>query len=156
MQKQKYGRVINVASLAGFAPPTAGHTLYGATKSFLIKFSHSLHLEGKDHDVHVTALCPGFTYTEFHDVNGTRNMSPVATKQKNNLKLRELPMDKDLLLVWRPLSLQVPQTLMVCCAKPLTRSYLWHNGKNECLAGWSSLLLSLTEGREEPTCGHCL
>ena len=74
MIENKFGRIINVASLAGFAPPTAGHTLYGATKSFLIKFSHSLHLEGKDKGVHVTALCPGFTYTEFHDVNGTRSM----------------------------------------------------------------------------------
>jgi len=74
MLKHKFGRIINVASLAGFAPPTAGHTLYGATKSFLIRFSHSLHLEGKDKGVHVTALCPGFTYTEFHDVNGTRQM----------------------------------------------------------------------------------
>lgn len=74
MLEQNYGRIINIASLAGFAPPTAGHTLYGATKSFLIRFSHSLHLEAKDKGVHVTALCPGFTYTEFHDVNGTRSM----------------------------------------------------------------------------------
>lgn len=74
MIKSKYGRIINVASLAGFAPPTAGHTLYGATKSFLIRFSHTLNLEGKEKGVHVTALCPGFTYTEFHDVNQTRSM----------------------------------------------------------------------------------
>ena len=74
MIKQKYGRIINIASLAGFAPPTAGHTLYGGIKSFVIRFSHSLHLESKDKGVHVTALCPGFTFTEFHDVNGTRQM----------------------------------------------------------------------------------
>ncbi len=74
MQHEKYGRIINVASLAGFVAPTAGHCLYGATKAFLIRFSHSLNLEGKEHGVHVTALCPGFTYTEFHDVNGTRGM----------------------------------------------------------------------------------
>ncbi|MCF6288123.1 MAG: SDR family oxidoreductase [Proteobacteria bacterium] len=74
MRKQNYGRIINIASLAGFAPPTAGHTLYAATKSFVIRFSHSLHLEAKEHGVHVLALCPGFTYTEFHDVNGTREM----------------------------------------------------------------------------------
>ena len=74
MIEHKFGRIINIASLAGFAPPTAGHTLYGGIKSFVIRFSHSLNLEGKDKNVHVTALCPGFTYTEFHDVNGTRSM----------------------------------------------------------------------------------
>lgn len=74
MKQAKMGRIINVASLAGLVPPSAGHTLYGATKSFLIKFSHSLHEEAKESGVHVTALCPGFTYTEFHDVNGTRQL----------------------------------------------------------------------------------
>ena len=53
-------------------PGAAGHTLYGATKSFLVKFSQSLHLECRDTGVHVSALCPGFTYSEFHDANGTR------------------------------------------------------------------------------------
>jgi len=81
MKSKKYGRIINVASLAGLAPSTAGHTLYGAVKSFVIRFSHSLHLEAKDHGVHVTALCPGFTYTEFHDVNGTRSMVSTMSKK---------------------------------------------------------------------------
>ncbi len=74
MKKAGFGRIIHVSSLAGLTPATAGHTLYGAVKSFLIKFGHSLHLEAKDYGVHVTTLCPGFTYTEFHDVNGTREM----------------------------------------------------------------------------------
>lgn len=82
MQQAKYGRIIQVASLAGITPSTAGHTLYGAVKSFLVKFGHALHLEGKDHGVHVTALCPGFTYTEFHDVNGTR---PMVSKLPKSL-----------------------------------------------------------------------
>jgi uncharacterized protein len=72
MIERRYGRVINVASVAGLAPGTAGHTLYGATKAFLIKFSESLAAESLRHGVHVTALCPGFTYSEFHDVNGMR------------------------------------------------------------------------------------
>ncbi len=81
MQQQQHGNIINVASLAGLAPPTAGHTLYAAVKSFMIKFSHSLHLEAVEHNVHVTALCPGFTYTEFHDVNGTRSMVSKMSKK---------------------------------------------------------------------------
>jgi len=72
MIERGFGRVINVASLAGLAPGMPSHTLYGPTKGFLIKFSQGLHLETLDTGVHVSALCPGFTHSEFHDVNGTR------------------------------------------------------------------------------------
>lgn len=72
MVERQRGWIINVASVAGLAPPAAGHTLYGASKSLVIKFSQSLALEVGRHHVNVTALCPGFTYSEFHDVNGMR------------------------------------------------------------------------------------
>jgi short-subunit dehydrogenase len=73
MIERRYGRIINVASLAGLVPAPAGHTLYAAVKAFLIKFSESLGHEVRRHDVHVTAVCPGFTFSEFHDVMGTRD-----------------------------------------------------------------------------------
>ncbi|GAB4198712.1 MAG: SDR family oxidoreductase [Wenzhouxiangellaceae bacterium] len=73
MRRQQYSAIINVASLAGLVPGSAGHTLYGAAKSFLIRFSESLHLENEEFGVRVQALCPGFTYSEFHDVVGTRD-----------------------------------------------------------------------------------
>ncbi|NNC36145.1 MAG: SDR family oxidoreductase [Acidimicrobiales bacterium] len=73
MQERGFGRILNVASLAGHVPGSRGHTLYAATKSFLIKFSQSLNLEHKDEGIQVSALCPGFTYSEFHDVNQTRD-----------------------------------------------------------------------------------
>ena len=72
MAERGFGRIINVASLAGHMPGSKGHTTYAAIKSFLIKFSQSLNAELKDDGVNVSALCPGFTYSEFHDVNGTR------------------------------------------------------------------------------------
>lgn len=72
MRARGYGRIVNVASLAGHVPGSAGHTLYPAVKSYLIKFSQSLALENADRGVKVSALCPGFTYSEFHDVTGTR------------------------------------------------------------------------------------
>jgi short-subunit dehydrogenase len=73
MEAAGRGRILNVASLAGLVPASAGHTLYGATKLWLIRFSESLDQESRERGVHVTALCPGMTYTEFHDVNGMRD-----------------------------------------------------------------------------------
>lgn len=72
MQAAGRGQILNVASVAGLVPGSIGHTLYGPVKSWLIKFSESLALEGEAHGVRACALCPGFTYSEFHDVTGTR------------------------------------------------------------------------------------
>ncbi len=72
MESAGRGGVLNIASMAGLVPSSAGHTLYAASKSFMIKFSESLALESGPRGVKVTALCPGFTYSEFHDVTGTR------------------------------------------------------------------------------------
>ena len=77
MIERKYGRIINVASLAGLVPAPAGHTLYGASKALVIKFSEALSHEVRRHGVHVTAVCPGFTHTEFHDAMGTREQMNV-------------------------------------------------------------------------------
>ena len=79
MIERKFGRIVNVASLAGLVPGSSGHTQYAATKSFLIKFSQSLHLENLATGVHVSALCPGFTFSEFHDVNATRAQVSQST-----------------------------------------------------------------------------
>jgi len=72
MVERGFGRVMQVASLAGHMPGSKGHTLYAAVKAYLIKFSESLNAEMEGTGVHVSALCPGFVLTEFHDVNGTR------------------------------------------------------------------------------------
>ena len=74
MQQRGRGFIVNVASLAGLVSGSARHTLYGATKAFLIKFSESLAMENQDTGVSVSALCPGFTYSEFHDVLGSREL----------------------------------------------------------------------------------
>lgn len=71
MLRRGEGHIINVASVAGLVPGAPGRTLYGGSKAFLIKFSEALALEHQGR-VHVTAVCPGFTYSEFHDVTGTR------------------------------------------------------------------------------------
>ena len=72
MKARGYGRIINVASVAGHLPASAGGTLYSASKAFIIKLSEALHFEYLGTNVHVSALCPGFTWSEFHDVMGNR------------------------------------------------------------------------------------
>lgn len=68
------GRIINVSSVAALIPAADGHTLYAPAKSYLVKFSEALALENADQGVHVTTLCPGFTWSEFHDVAGNRDI----------------------------------------------------------------------------------
>jgi hypothetical protein len=74
------GRILNVASFAALMPAADGQTLYAPAKAFLLKFSEGLSLENADRGVHVTALCPGFTYSEFHDVTGTRGKMTVPER----------------------------------------------------------------------------
>jgi short-subunit dehydrogenase len=72
MLERRYGRIVQVASIAGLVPGAPGGTLYAASKMFLVRFTESLALELEGSGVHVTASCPGLTRSEFHDVDGTR------------------------------------------------------------------------------------
>jgi len=81
MIEQKFGRIVNVASLAAYLPASPGDTLYAPVKAYLTRFSQGLHLEARDHGVHVSALCPGYTYSEFHDVNGSRERISQSTPE---------------------------------------------------------------------------
>jgi len=63
------GAVINVSSVAAYLRGTGG-VMYSATKAFLKYFTLGLAAELTGTGVRVQALCPGFTYTEFHDVMG--------------------------------------------------------------------------------------
>lgn len=68
MTGKNSGAVINVASVAAFVHASRGSS-YGATKSWMTAFTEGLHLELKSAGsaVQVQALCPGYTYSEFHD-----------------------------------------------------------------------------------------
>ena len=74
IREQNTGGIINVASLAGVVPGSSGHTLYAAVKAYMIKLSESLAMENTDRRICIQAICPGFTYSEFHDVVGTRDI----------------------------------------------------------------------------------
>jgi len=71
MLDRGYGRIVNVASLAGLVPAGAG-TMYSATKAFAVSFSVSLAREVAGRGVNVTAVCPGLTRSAFHQAPGLR------------------------------------------------------------------------------------
>tara|TARA_Y100000589_G_scaffold51071_2_gene42544 strand:+ start:11605 stop:12402 length:798 start_codon:yes stop_codon:yes gene_type:complete len=64
MIERGWGRVVNVASVASFLNLTAG-SLYGPVKAFVLAFSRSMRADLHGTGVHMTALCPGYTRTEF-------------------------------------------------------------------------------------------
>lgn len=61
MVSRGHGRVLNVSSVAAWVP----FGTYSAAKAWVTVFSESMAAQTPD-DVHVTAVCPGFTRTEFH------------------------------------------------------------------------------------------
>ena len=66
MRKRNQGTIINVASTASFQS-VPFMTTYAATKAFVLSFSEALSEENRPFGVHVMALCPGVTETNFFE-----------------------------------------------------------------------------------------
>ncbi len=71
MLERQHGRIMNIASVAAFqACPY--FAVYAATKAYVLSFTEALAEEVSNRGVLVTAVCPGSTSTEFHDVANTK------------------------------------------------------------------------------------
>ena len=94
MKKQKFGRIINIASINGLVG-FAGKAAYNTAKHGVIGLTKVAALEGAEHGVTVNALCPGYVNT------------PLVQNQLNDLATtRNIPIEKVLEEVIYPL---VPQ-----------------------------------------------
>ncbi len=81
------GRIMNVASVAGFHPSPL-MAVYNASKAYIISFSEAVANEVKDKGVTITVLCPGLTRTGFQKVVGGGEpdftKSPLLSRDNND------------------------------------------------------------------------
>lgn len=81
--------IINVSSIASYLISPKSE-MYCATKAFITSFSESLHLSLKKYNIKVQALCPGFTYTDFHERIGYDKNDPIFKKFMSSDKVVDI------------------------------------------------------------------
>ena len=76
-----------VSSVAAYAPPSSIQSLYGPIKTFMNRFSEGLNLSYNRKGITSTAVCPGYTVTNFHTASGVQDeMDRVPNFMKKNAK----------------------------------------------------------------------
>ena len=88
MIKQKRGKIINIASIAGLAgrnPISYNSISYGASKGALVNFTRDLAVKWAQHNIQVNAICPGFFVTPLNQ--------KLYEKNKENID-REIPLGR--------------------------------------------------------------
>ncbi len=123
MLRRGSGAIVNVASLAAFSPGVAGNTLYPGVKSLAVKFSQALDAEYRARGLKVTAVCPGFTKTEFAAAAGVQQL-----------------MDREPRALW-----QTPKAVVEAAIRGNER------GKVVVIPGWhNKLAVAMMRGLPEP------
>ncbi len=81
------GKIMIVSSVAAYAPASALQALYGPVKTFMNRFSETLNYNYNSMGITSTALCPGYTVTNFHSASGIQNeMDSVPEFLKKSAK----------------------------------------------------------------------
>jgi NAD(P)-dependent dehydrogenase (short-subunit alcohol dehydrogenase family) len=64
MRARRYGRIVNISSIAGIGTALSGNAFYGATKAEVIILTRRFALELGSHGITVNAVAPGFVRTD--------------------------------------------------------------------------------------------
>lgn len=139
MRQRRQGVIINVASTAGFQAVPYMAT-YAATKAFVLSFSEALWEENRPYGVHVLALCPGVTDTNFFEA-ARIDRPPMRTVQTAeevvDAALRGLKRRKSTVISgwtnWLTVGAErfVPRSLVIKVAAKALRSHMNKGGGSQ-------------------------
>jgi len=79
MKERKAGYILNVASVAGRVPRSGGCN-YGPVKAYIVALSEDLAVTLAPYNIKASALCPGYTHTDFHETAGLMEMKNKMPK----------------------------------------------------------------------------
>jgi gluconate 5-dehydrogenase len=88
MIKQKSGKIINIASIAGLQgrnPGAYSSVVYSTSKGALVNFTRDLAVKWAQHNINVNCICPGFFVTPINEKLFQKNPEPI---------LREIPLHR--------------------------------------------------------------
>jgi gluconate 5-dehydrogenase len=88
MIKQKRGKIINIASIAGLQgrnPGAYSSVVYSTSKGALVNFTRDLAVKWAQHNINVNCICPGFFVTPINQKLFERSPEPI---------LREIPLGR--------------------------------------------------------------
>lgn len=88
MIKQKRGKIINIASIAGLQgrnPGAYSSVVYSTSKGALVNFTRDLAVKWAQHNINVNCICPGFFVTPINQKLYEKNPEPI---------LREIPLGR--------------------------------------------------------------
>lgn len=83
------GRILNVASVAGYVPGPL-QPVYYASKAFVVSLSEAIDAENSDNEVSTTVLCPGMTDTEFFDAAGMGKAQALRLPRMSARRVAEI------------------------------------------------------------------
>lgn len=90
MRERKYGKIINIASMAGHAPRRSAGA-YAASKAAVLRHTKGLAASLAPHNINVDAICPGAVWTRFQETGAlpTQRRDPSLARKDPEQMFRE-------------------------------------------------------------------
>jgi short-subunit dehydrogenase len=147
MKARGFGRIVNLASVTAFAP-TPPSTLYTGIKSYVLNMSQALDMELKPFGIHVTALCPGFTRSEFYGApeDAVQESAQKQEAQKQETQKADEPASRLPGFLWQDAATVAQEGLdavmagrSVCVPGVFNKAMAYTSCLNACMTSWGAL-----------------